>query len=88
MPKIKQNIMAENCETKNKPRSVKEFFSSSYFWKPFAGVMIGATGGFLYYYFIGCSSGSCAITSNPYMSAMMGGFLGFFLVNSPCRKQC
>jgi len=80
--------MTENCKTKDKPKSVKEFFSSSYFWKPFAGVMIGASGGFLYYYFIGCSSGSCAITSSPYMSTLMGGFLGFFLVSSPCGKKC
>jgi LytS/YehU family sensor histidine kinase len=78
--------MADNCKTTDKPRTVKEFFSSSYFWKPFTAIMIGGIGGFLYYYFIGCSSGSCAITSSPYMSTLMGGFLGFFLVNSPCRR--
>jgi hypothetical protein len=80
--------MAQNCETKDRPRTVKEFFTSSYFWKPFAGVAIGATGGFLYYYFIGCSSGSCAITSSPYMSTLMGGFLGFFVVSRPCGNKC
>jgi hypothetical protein len=80
--------MSANCKTTEKPKSVKEFFTSSYFWKPFAGLTIGAAGGFLYYYFIGCNSGSCAITSSPYMSTLMGGFLGFFLVSSPCGRKC
>jgi LytS/YehU family sensor histidine kinase len=80
--------MEQNCETKDRPRSVKEFLTSSYFWKPFTGVAIGAMGGFLYYYFIGCSSGSCAITSSPYMSTLMGGFLGLFVVSRPCGNKC
>jgi len=80
--------MADNCTTKEKPGTFREFITSSYFWKPFAGIMIGGIGGFLYYYFIGCSSGSCAITSNPYMSTIMGGFLGYFLLNSPCSRRC
>lgn len=78
--------MSENCETKNKPRTIKEFFTSSYFWKPFAGVAIGGTAGFLYYYFIGCSSGSCAITSNPYLTTVWGGLFGYLMVGSPCRR--
>jgi LytS/YehU family sensor histidine kinase len=78
--------MTSNCNTNEKPKTMKELFRSSYFWKPFAGVLIGGIGGFLYYYFIGCSSGSCAITSNPYMSTMFGGFFGFFIVNRPCGR--
>jgi hypothetical protein len=80
--------MTENCKTNERPRTIKEFFSSSYFWKPFIAVIIGGTGGFLYYYFIGCQSGSCSITSSPYMSTMMGGLMGFLLVGSPCGRKC
>ena len=29
------------------------------------GVLIGGIGGFVYYHFIGCASGTCPITSNP-----------------------
>ena len=29
------------------------------------GVLIGGIGGFAYYHFIGCTSGTCPITSNP-----------------------
>jgi len=80
--------MTENCNAKEKPKNIKDLFKSSWFWKPFAGVMIGAAGGFLYYYFIGCSSGSCAITSSPYMSTLMGSLMGYLLVGSPCGNKC
>jgi hypothetical protein len=43
------------------------------------GAIIGAAAGFIYYSQVGCVSGTCAITSNPYIStgygAMMGGLL-------------
>ena len=81
--------MENNCEVKDSPSAVKDFFKSGKFWKPFLGIVIGGLAGFLYYYFVGCSSGTCAITSNPYMSILYGGLLGLFLVNSPCsRGRC
>jgi len=78
--------MSQSCEAKKKPKSFKELMTSSYFWRPFLGIMIGGIGGFLYYHFIGCASGSCAITSNPYLSTLGGSFLGLFVFNSPCGK--
>lgn len=81
--------MENKCEVKPKPKTIKEFFKSSYFWKPFLGVALGGIAGFSYYHFIGCSSGSCAITSNPYMSVIWGSLMGLFLVKSPCsRGKC
>lgn len=65
---------------------IKNFLRSWNFWRPFLAVLIGSTAGFLYYYFIGCRSGSCPITGNPYASIVWGGLLGFFLVNSPCKR--
>ena len=78
--------MENNCTVKPKPETINEFFKSWYFWKPLLAIMIGGFAGFLYYYFVGCSSGHCAITSNPYMSVLWGGMMGFFVVNSPCSK--
>ena len=46
------------------------------------GVIIGAFGGFLYYQFIGCSSGSCAITSSPWNSSLYGSFMGGLLFSN------
>ncbi len=44
-----------------------------------AGILIGAVGGFIYYKFVGCTTGSCAITSNPYMSTAWGGAFGYLI---------
>ena len=78
--------MYQSCEIKKKPKTFKEFIKSSYFLRPFLGVVIGGIAGYLYYHFVGCASGSCAITGNPFMSTIAGGFLGFFVLNSPCSK--
>jgi hypothetical protein len=44
-----------------------------------AGVVVGAIVGYAYYYWVGCDSGSCPITSQPVNSslydAVMGGTL-------------
>lgn len=44
------------------------------------GAIAGAMGGFLYYYFIGCSNGTCAITSNPVNSTIYGAIMGGLLL--------
>ncbi len=78
--------MENSCNSTPRPKTAKELFTSAYFWKPFAAAVAGGFLGFLYYYFVGCASGTCAITSNPYMSILFGGLMGYFLVNSPCAK--
>lgn len=45
------------------------------------GATLGALGGYLYYSFIGCASGSCAITSNPVNSTLYGAIMGGLLFN-------
>jgi hypothetical protein len=46
-----------------------------------AGIAIGAIAGFGYYYWVGCQSGSCPITSQPVTSTLYGAVLGALLVN-------
>ena len=46
-----------------------------------SGLVLGLIAGYLYYQFIGCQSGSCAITSNPINSTIYGGFMGSVLLN-------
>lgn len=43
------------------------------------GAVVGAIGGYLYYHFVGCVSGTCPITSNPYMSILYGALMGGLL---------
>jgi len=49
-------------------------------------IVLGAGLGYAYYYFIGCNSGSCAITSDPYISSIYGGFLGLIFA-IPNKKK-
>lgn len=51
-------------------------------WVTLTGVLAGALGGFLYWYFIGCSSGSCPITSSSVNSALWGAILGALIFNA------
>ena len=44
------------------------------------GIVIGAIAGFLYWKWIGCSSGTCLITSKPLNSSLYGAFMGFLLM--------
>ncbi len=41
--------------------------------------LIGALIGFLYYRFVGCATGACPITSNPWASIIYGALMGFMI---------
>jgi phage shock protein E len=43
-------------------------------------VLVGALAGYLYYYYIGCVSGACPITSNPWSSTLYGAVMGALLI--------
>jgi len=42
----------------------------------------GIIGGFLYWRFVGCRTGSCPITSNWQLSIFMGGIIGYLTGDS------
>jgi hypothetical protein len=50
--------------------------------KVILGVAFGALGGYLLYRFIGCQSGACPITSNPYASVIYGIIVGLLVALS------
>ncbi len=50
-------------------------------------VLLGALGGFMYYTFIGCYSGTCAITSNPLMSTLYGALFGLVFTDFKTSKK-
>lgn len=50
------------------------------------GILSGAAGGYLYYYFIGCRNGSCAITSNPWISILWGAAVGYLVFDMFQKK--
>jgi hypothetical protein len=44
-------------------------------------VLIGGAGGFLYYRFIGCKTGACPLTGNPWVSTLYGALIGWLTVS-------
>lgn len=54
------------------------------------GILVGGILGYAYYHFIGCSTGTCAITSKPVNSTVYGmvmGYLMFSVFQNPKTKQ-
>ncbi len=64
-----------------------DFLRKILFSRTCLGCVLGMIGGYAYYYFIGCQSGSCPITSNPYISVLYGALLGGVLFYKPRKKS-
>ena len=51
------------------------------------GMAIGAIAGWAYYYFIGCSSGSCAIASNWQIAIPYGAVMGLLMAGIVKKEE-
>lgn len=60
-------------------------FLIKYKWK-LTGMLIGAVAGYAYWYYIGCTSGTCPMQSNWHTSTLYGGLIGYIFPNSPNKK--
>lgn len=56
-------------------------------WLYIAGAVAGAAGGYAYYHFVGCSSGTCAITSKPLNSTVYFAVMGAVLFGMFKKEQ-
>ncbi|MEA3446530.1 MAG: DUF6132 family protein [Bacteroidota bacterium] len=56
-------------------QNIKSFFNL----RLLIGIVVGAIAGYAYYYYLGCASGTCAITSNPVNSTLYGVLFGALL---------
>ncbi len=50
------------------------------YWKPAVFTFIGAGLGFAYWKFIGCTSGTCLLTSNWHTTTIFGGLVGMLAI--------
>jgi len=66
---------------------LKEYLKGSIWRKRILFSLIGSLGGYAYYYFVGCSSGACPITSNPWISTAYGAGMGLILTIGERKKQ-
>ncbi|WP_163706908.1 DUF6132 family protein [Mangrovibacterium lignilyticum] len=51
------------------------------------GIGVGIIAGYLYWYYIGCTSGTCPIQSNWHTSSLYGGLLGYFISDLKKKPQ-
>lgn len=45
------------------------------------GALLGAVAGYAYWYYVGCMSGSCSITSSPVNSSLYGAAMGGLFIS-------
>jgi F0F1-type ATP synthase assembly protein I len=55
----------------------KSFFKK--FLPEITGAVLGALGGFIYWKYVGCASGTCTIKSNWYLMIPWGMIMGFLI---------
>ena len=58
---------------------IKSWFKRIFTLRLLLALVVGGALGFAYYYFIGCNSGGCSITSNPYRMTAYGMLFGALL---------
>lgn len=43
------------------------------------GIVLGGAAGFAYYKLVGCSTGACPLTSNPWITTLYGAAMGLLV---------
>jgi hypothetical protein len=56
------------------------------YWK-IGVIVLGSLLGYGYYHFIGCRSGMCPLTSNPWISTGYGALIGFVFTLGQTKKN-
>ena len=56
--------------------NIKDIIKNINWIKLAIGLVIGSIGGYAYYYYVGCQSGTCAIQSDPVIMTLYGAGMG------------
>lgn len=56
-------------------------------WFGLGGVLLGGLAGYAYYYYVGCASGTCPITSQPWTATLYGAVMGGLTFQSFTGKK-
>lgn len=65
----------------------KQYFISLFTYRVLLGFIIGGISGYLYYQLVGCSNGTCPITSNPWITTIYFAFAGVLLTYKKSAKK-
>ncbi len=75
------NIFYYLCKYIQNNMDIKSRLKKIFTLRLLTGVILGGVVGYAYYYFIGCNSGGCAITSNPVRITAYGMLFGALLLS-------
>jgi hypothetical protein len=79
VPQVTAPLVQKNLLNLKKKSAMKKWCSNNLLY--IIGAAIGAVGGFMYWKFVGCSSGTCPITSKPLNSTLYGAMMGALLLS-------
>lgn len=79
--------MNDTENPKNENKSFKEKFFILFPVLSLIGLVVGIVGGYIYYLKVGCVDGTCSITSNPWLSMLWGGAMGYLLFDMFSQKR-
>ncbi|MFC2100209.1 DUF6132 family protein [Bacteroidota bacterium] len=79
--------MEENENTINSEKRLYKTIRSYISLPSLIGIIIGSVGGYIYYMKIGCVSGTCPITSNPWLTTLWGAAVGYLIGDMFKRKK-
>jgi hypothetical protein len=66
---------------------IREYLTGSIWRKRVLFSIFGASVGFAYYYFVGCQSGTCPITGNPWISTAYGSGVGLIMASGQRKSE-
>ena len=67
--------------------NIKDIINNINWLRLALGLVLGAIGGFAYYYYVGCASGTCPIKSNPVLMTLYGAGMGGVLFFGNKKKN-
>lgn len=82
-------IETKKLELQPENKGIKGIFKSKQFRKTILGIVLGAVGGFAFFYFTEGLYMDSLSNRDVIQSLVFGGFFGLFVTNSPCaRNRC
>ena len=68
---------------------IKRMIQSKHIQKTAFYMLLGAIGGFLFFYLTGEKSGADLVFNEMFHNILIGAFFGWFITNNPCaRNRC
>jgi len=81
-----ETTQSETPQPEKPKKTFQERLKDAFKLRHIIGLAIGGIGGFLYYFYVGCATGSCGLKANPFYDIGLGLLLGY-LVSDMIKKK-